>query len=180
MFGDFTEGSEPVVGEIRDQLAEPFIAATTAALAEMAGTDVFPSAVVREKPPRAWGDLAAVIRLASEREECLVLSFPTATAERLPGASRMLADSAESWSDDLIPDCMGEVANVVAGQAKSALAGTPYQFTFSLPKVLVGSGLENRRNLGQDCVAVAFRSELGEFVLQVFLRDANKMSMQGR
>jgi CheY-specific phosphatase CheX len=161
-------GEEPVVGPIRDQLLDPFIAATSAALAEMAGLEVFPSAIVREFPSRAWGNSAAVVQLQSEPLEWLVLSFPTTTASAL--AHRILADVVEVWDESLIPDSLAEIANVVSGQAKTLLAGTPYHFNFSLPKVVVGTIPEHGPAHGRDCLAVSFQSELGEFVLRLFLK----------
>ena len=159
-------GAQPVAGEIRDTLLEPFITATCVALGEMASTEVVVRAVYQKTVPHALGDIAAVLELLSAREGFLVLSFPERTAAALAG--RILAGVAEEVDADLIRDCVGEIANVVAGQAKALLAGTPYRFAFSLPKVVVG-GPEFRPKQGQDCLVVAFNSDLGEFAMQLVL-----------
>jgi hypothetical protein len=64
---------------------------------------------------------------------------------------------------------MGEIANVVAGQAKALLASTPYEFTFSLPRVAVGASSEFDPGLGFNCRNVIAGSELGKFALQLSL-----------
>ena len=37
---------------------------------------------------------------------------------------------------------MGEVANIIAGQAKTLLAETPYQLVLATPTILSGPGIE--------------------------------------
>jgi chemotaxis protein CheX len=160
------EGAQPVVGEIRDQLVEPFITATRSALGEMAGTEVVVRTVYQKALRHTLGDIAAVLGLQAATEGFLVLGFPRRTAADLAG--RILAGVTQEVDENLIRDCVGEIANVVAGQAKAILAGTPYRFTFSLPEVVVGAK-ELRPSPSLVCLVVAFSSDLGEFDLQLFL-----------
>ncbi len=161
------EGAQPVVGELRAKLLEPFIAATCAALGEMAGTEVVVRAVYQKTMHHALGDIAAVFRLRSATEGSLVLSFPQRTAAALAG--RILAGVTQEVDENLIRDCAGEIANVVAGQAKALLAETPYRFAFFMPQVVIDAK-EFRPPQGLDCLVVAFRSDPGEFALQLFLK----------
>jgi chemotaxis protein CheX len=173
---------QPVAGDIQDKLLEPFIAATRAALGEMAGTEVVVRAVFRQTlhpspiphSPMAkdrgrgeGADIAAVLELRTPPEGALVLRFPERTAAAL--ARRILAGVSQEVDENLIRDCVAEIANVVAGQAKALLAGTAYRFAFSLPRVVVGAA-EFRPQQGLDCLVVAFSSERGEFALQLFLK----------
>jgi chemotaxis protein CheX len=162
-----SEGAQPVVREIRDQLLEPFIQAARAALGEMAATEVAVRAVYQKALHHTLGDIASVLGLLSGVEGFLVLGFPERTAAAL--ARRILAGATEEVDENLIRDCVGEIANVVAGQAKAILAGTPYHFDFSLPGVVTGAKeLPTRQRL--DCFVVAFRSDQGDFSLQLFLK----------
>jgi chemotaxis protein CheX len=161
------QDTRPIVGEIRDALLEPFIEATRTALGEMAGTEVVVQAVYQTSTPRAWGDLAAVVGLRSATDATLVLSFPTRTAAALAG--RILAGVTQDVDENLIRDCLGEIANVVAGQAKTMLAGGPYRFAFALPRV-IDDAQEWPPPQGLDCLVVAFQSDPGEFVLQLYLK----------
>jgi len=155
------------VGEIRDKLLEPLISATCAALGEMASTELVVQAVCQTKLDQPLGDIAVVLGLTSATEGSLILSFPERTAAALAG--RILAGVTEELDESMIRDCMGEIANVIAGQAKALLAGSPYRFAFSLPKVVVGGSPEFRPQQGRDCLLVAFRTDLGEFALQLVL-----------
>jgi CheY-specific phosphatase CheX len=158
---------EPVAGAIRDELVEPFIQATTVALGEMAGIEVAVQSVSRAAGSKPSGDICAVVQLQSTIESVVVLCFPQATAAAL--ARRVLDEVATEPDENLIRDCMGEVANVISGQAKAMLAGTPYQLTFAVPEVMNADVLTSRAP-GLSCVVATFRSELGDFALELFLK----------
>jgi chemotaxis protein CheX len=161
--------AEPVTGEIRDSLLEPFIAGTCAAVGEMAGTNVAVRAVYRPLAPcqpAAADDIYTVLQLTSPGEGALVVSFPHRTAAAL--AKRILAGVTEQLDENLIRDCVGEIANVVAGQAKALLAESPYRFTFSMPTVLADA-TTFRPKPTHDCLAIGFHCDEGDFLMQLFL-----------
>jgi CheY-specific phosphatase CheX len=161
------DGAQPIVGELRANLLEPFIVATGTALGQMAGAEVVVRAVFQKTMHHALGDIAAVFRLRSASEGFLVLSFPERTAAALAG--RILAGVSQQVDANLIRDCAGEIANVVAGQAKALLAETPYRFVFFMPQVVVDAK-EFRAPPSLDCLAVIFSSDTGSFALQLFLK----------
>jgi CheY-specific phosphatase CheX len=83
-------------------------------------------------PPRPrigieWPDApflrqTVVLGIKPATEGLLVLSFPDRTAAAI--TERVLADAKEEIDETLVRDCVGEIANVIAGQAKTLLAGT--------------------------------------------------------
>jgi chemotaxis protein CheX len=148
-----------------ERLLEPFIEATRVALREMAGTEVVVREVYRDAPPRTPVDVAALVRFTPAAEGPLVLGFPMRTAAGLAG--RILAGAAGPPDEDLVRDCVGEIANVVAGQAKAILGDTPRRFTFSVPEVVAGP-FEFRPEHGTCCLVAAFDSEEGGFCVQLF------------
>jgi CheY-specific phosphatase CheX len=89
-----------------------------------------------------------------------MMDFPEATAAAL--ARRVLAEAAVELSTEMIRDCMGEVANVVAGQAKALLFGTPFHFTLSTPTVLAGHA-----PVAGGSQVVVFDSDVGEFAARI-------------
>src|SRR5262245_6269456 len=103
------EGARAVVGEVRDKLLEPFIAATRAALGEMVGANVSVRAVYQKTMNHSLGDLAAAIPISSATEGVLVLGFPFRTAAALAG--RILAGLTREVDENLIRDCVGEITN---------------------------------------------------------------------
>jgi chemotaxis protein CheX len=161
------EGGRPLDGELREHLLEPFVTAASVALREMAGTEVAVQGVCRNALPATLGDVSAVLPLTSGVAGPLVISFPEQTATGL--AVRILEGEAVAVAADVVADCVGEVANVIAGQAKALLAGTPYHFAFGTPRVVSGAGHEIPSRPGEDCLVAVFASDVGTFALQLFL-----------
>jgi chemotaxis protein CheX len=159
------EGEQPVSAEIREKLVEPFITATRTALGEMATTEVAVRAVCQISSHPAPGDISVAIRLTSATEAWLVLSFPERTAAIL--SSRILTGVTENVDHQLLRDCVAEIGNVVAGQAKALLAGTPFHFAFSLPRVIVGIN-DFGHLAGFNCLLVAFDCNAGDFALRLY------------
>jgi chemotaxis protein CheX len=161
--------AQPVSTEVREQIVDVFISATSMTLVEMTQTEPIVRSVCRMTQLLTAGDISALLGLAAERGggDLLVLSFPAQTAEALAG--RVLAEVAQAPDVELIRDCMGELANVVAGQAKTLLAETPFQLALATPRILLGAGLEVASPCDSMILAVIFDSAAGEFALQVCL-----------
>lgn len=156
--------AQPVDPATRLQLLEPFIAATTTALGEMAGVEVFVSSVAQGDAPDLPTDVAAIIELTGATNGLLVFSLPQGTAAAL--ARRVLKDISEEPDDSLIRDCVGEIGNVIAGQAKALLADGPRHFVFSISR---RGGADFRPAPGLRRLVIGFHSVQGDFTLQLLL-----------
>jgi chemotaxis protein CheX len=161
---EFVSGDAPIDPVVLHELLEPFIAATTGALAEMAGAEIGVRAIRQELTPADTDGLTAVVELESATAKALVLAIPRHSAAIL--AERVLAGAANDIEELLVGDVVGEVANVIAGQAKAMLAGSAHQLTFRIPKVLSSAG-GFRPPPGLRWFVVAFDSEWGEFAMAV-------------
>jgi CheY-specific phosphatase CheX len=62
---------------------------------------------------------------------------------------------------------MGEITNVIAGQAKAMLHGTPHRFAFSTPRLLSGGDPVPGAVAGREFLVVVFASDAGDFTLQL-------------
>jgi chemotaxis protein CheX len=149
--------------DIPDDLVEAFTAAVPFALKEMADVE----AVIRDSrvasAADSFADVAATIWLTTSRGVGrFTLGFPELTAAEL--ARRILADAAIAMSPDLVRDCIGEVANVVAGQAKTQLVGSDSHFTLSTPMVQIGDQVQRTRSRW----IIQFDSNIGEFIAHIF------------
>jgi chemotaxis protein CheX len=159
----------PVDEALRGQLLEPLIAATKVAFSEMAHTEVSVRAAYQKRHCIMLGELVAVLRLKSMSADSLVLDITQRTALSL--ARRVLSEVAHVTDHAIVYDCMGEIANVIAGQAKALLAETPFRFTFSTPTIHVNNAGNASVSLpGNNCLVVVFASEVGDFALQLGFR----------
>jgi chemotaxis protein CheX len=157
--------SGPVMTELRDKLLGPFCEAAITTLREMAGIEIALRSTYQKTGYRMFGDISAVLGLLGRSEGSLVLSFPEPTAEAI--VKRILSQAEEELSPGIVRDCIGEISNVIAGQARGQLVGTPYEFALSTPTVISGTNHEIRHKPGAPCLVVAFSSELGDFALQL-------------
>jgi chemotaxis protein CheX len=164
---DTCEGgdAQPLSDAVREQLLDPFVTAAQVTLTEMAGTEVAVQTAYRTRHCRPLGDLAARLPMTSPTVTALVLHFPRGTATVLAG--RVLAEVAAEPDEEMIRDCLGEVANVIAGQAKALLRGMPYHFTLSTPTVTATAGREAPASPNAEYLVAVLASSVGEFALIV-------------
>jgi chemotaxis protein CheX len=161
------QGGEPVNAKTEADLLQPIITATCSALPEMASVEPFVRAEFQRPLQPAQGDLSVVLDIVHASAGRLILSFPKTTADAL--ARRVLAEVTETLDEAMVRDCMGEIANVIAGQAKALWAETAYPFAFSLPRVVTRGSPELELKSGQSCLVVEFGSTVGNFALQLAL-----------
>lgn len=110
----------------------------------------------------AEADLFAVLPVTTAAGEgAFVLALPEETALAL--ARRVFAEAGIEPDAAVVRDCAGEIVNVVCGQAKTLLGGTPYHFTLSTPRVETGAPAAER------AFVIAFGSDAGPFALRVHL-----------
>jgi CheY-specific phosphatase CheX len=159
---DIPADAKPVPTSIPREMIEAFVAATTTAFQELAQTEVAarePFAVDR----LLTQDVSATIMLRHDPPGRLVLSFPLPVLEAL--VSRYL-DGAATLTPELLDDAAGEFANVVSGQAKTILKGTPEHYWLSTP-VVSRAAPSLADNEGANIVTLIFDCDCGTFVLQV-------------
>jgi CheY-specific phosphatase CheX len=150
-----------------DGMVEAFVTATRVSLEEMAGLNVIVRSVSKRGGTWANGDVVAVVGLTWGYLE---LHIPSATARTM--AAGILEGVASDPDEALVQDCMGEVANVIAGQAKTLLAETPHAFTFLVPEVAWGRvPLVPEDFVGERCV-ITFGSAPGDFALQLLVASS--------
>lgn len=78
-------------------------------------------------------DVCGVIDVSGEVNGCVVVSMPEPLATTL--ASELLGDTIETLDEDCI-DAVGEIANMIAGNAKTDFPGGAS--AISVPKVVIG------------------------------------------
>jgi CheY-specific phosphatase CheX len=153
-----------VAGEAQaiPEVVDAFTSATVTAFQELAGTEVAlcEPAVASLSPPPA--DVNAVIELRRQTPGRLICAFPSAVLEAL---SRRYLPPGLALTPDILDDTAGEFANVIAGQAKTMLKGTPYHYALSTPIVT-----RNRcvpRPGSADGIELRFDCDAGPFLVWI-------------
>ncbi len=148
--------------ENRDELTQAFATAVSVAIREMASVEAALADSRPEKCAIQPGEIAATLRLTGRDEGFLVLTMPTETATAL--ARLVLAGTLNDPDEAMVQDCVNEVANIIAGQAKTLLYGTPHHFSFS-PPLAAASPLPSEI----EWMVQTFASDVGELTLHVHL-----------
>jgi len=157
--------ARPISGGEQPSIVAAFVTSTEVALREMAAAEVVVRASYAWPLREAFGEVSASMRLATDSGAVggMVLNFPAAGAAAL--AARVLELDAAPTSAEAVRDCVGEVLNVIAGQAKAMLGATRHHFRFGTPR-FHGAGEALGVGGGVGGFAVAFDSEFGPFALQ--------------
>ncbi len=111
--------------------------------------------------------ISGVIGLSGKAVGTVVINLSEEVA--LKAASAMLMMEMTSLNDDVL-DAVGELANVVAGQAKAELE--EYELNVSLPNVVTGKDHEIRFPSVAKPICVPFETDFGPLRLEVGLEPA--------
>jgi chemotaxis protein CheX len=144
------------------EVAEAFASAAITALQELVQVETFPEVVGYESGPHSGRPVViATIRLLRDQPGLMSLVLTIDTAAQL--AARYLPEGTPLMPE-MIDDVAGEFANVIAGQAKTMLKGSPYHFHVSLPTVARADAWHPGRNANAN-MTVGLVSKLGEILL---------------
>lgn len=148
------------------QVIEAFTSAAVSALQELTQVE----AVVDEIPALEFFEehplIAAKVRLVRALPGTMTLVLSEESGLSL--ASRYLPSGTE-LTDEMIDDVAGELANVIAGQSKTILKGTPYHFGLSIPTVRRVQGLSQLADVVSQSRAGALRVGAEQLILFIQL-----------
>lgn len=146
----------------------PFIEATLRSLEMMASITAEKSGLAIKEDLITTYDLSAIIGIAGEPSGSVILSFPAGLACRI--ASNMLMEEITTL-DRSVEDAIGEIGNIVVGDARRLLIQDGFNLSISVPTVVIGQGHKISRSGDVPCIAIPFRTEFGEFEVNVGLKD---------
>lgn len=115
------------------QYINPFVMAIKRVFETALGTKVQVGKAFIKRDPCPSADVSGVIGFSGDAAGCVVLSLPSRVATR---AASELAGTGIDESHPDFADAIGELANMVAGDAKKEFHGV--NVSFSLPSVIIG------------------------------------------
>ena len=145
------------------QIAKPFIKATVNILSTMAGVSATPGTPYIKKTAVAKGDVSAIVGVSGDRNGTISVSFTKSCAVAV--LKGMLGDDIQDLLGDL-QDVVGEITNMISGQARAGLADMGLTLQGTTPTVVVGDNHLLRHISSQPVVAIPFTSPHGEFTVE--------------
>ena len=150
------------------QYITPFIQAAQEAILQLFAleTKALTPYLVKKDETLDW-DISAIIGIAGEARGLVVLSFPSGLAQELTG---ILRGAAKTAIDDDVVDTVGEVVNIIAGNAKKGLE--QFRLLISLPSIVQGPRHQVLWPSGPvPIITIPFSTSRGHFSLSVGLED---------
>jgi len=146
----------------------PFIEAVTGAFDQL--FELQPQALTpylaKKEEILDW-DISGIIGIAGEARGLVVLSFPSDLAQ---GLASMLTGSTKTSMDEDVTDTVGELVNIIAGNAKKGLE--EFRLLISLPSIVQGSHHQVTWPSGPiPIITIPFSTTRGHFSLSVGLEN---------
>lgn len=120
-------------------------------------------------------DVSGIIGMSGDVEGSVVLSFPTATAERI--VSIFTGEELAATHEDF-PDAVGELVNMVSGGAKAQFTGK--NVSISCPSVVIGKDHLVFARKDVVCIQMLCNSDCGDFAVEVTFRKGAGQQEQGQ
>lgn len=147
-------------------IAKAFIKATTEILSTMAGIEAKSGAPYVKKNALAKGDVSAIVGVTGPKRGTIAVSFTEPCAVAL--VKGMLGDDIQDLMQDT-QDAVGEVANMVSGQARATLAAKGLTLQGATPTVIIGKDHIVSHSTTSPVVAIPFTTSDGEFTVEFCL-----------
>jgi CheY-specific phosphatase CheX len=162
MLVDRPPDARPVDPSLFSAVIAAVTAATVTTFEELCQTPVVPGEPYQSRIISNVDAVTAEITLRRAVPGRLVLAFPRQVLAVL--ASRYLPG--ETITPEIADDTAGEFANVIGGQAKTMLHGTPFHFHLSTPRVGVATSTTTD---APEFLVLTFDCDAGNFAVHVYL-----------
>jgi chemotaxis protein CheX len=149
------------------EFINPFIDATRNVFSTMCGIDIERKKLFLKDDHKMLGDVSGVMGMSGSAHGSVVISLPEKLACYV--VAKMLGEAPADKLNPEVCDGVGEVINMIAGQAKASLVKTKYHFNISIPSVVSGTGHEITHRKGTPNIVVLFEAEGQDFAIQVCL-----------
>ncbi|MFQ6027963.1 MAG: chemotaxis protein CheX [Dehalococcoidia bacterium] len=116
-------------------------------------------------------DIAAVIGVSGKLDGTVVYGFPLGTAKAI--VSSMVGEEEANVRDEIGLSALGEIANMITGNAATALAQIGYGCNISPPVIVEPAGARFTTMSGPQ-IMVTFNSVLGIFTVRVGLYESHR------
>lgn len=144
----------------------PFINATTNVLETMAFIKSVPGKPYLKKDDVAKGDVTGVIGITGETNGTIAVTFEEACILKI--VSNMFGEEMTTLNSE-IADAVGELTNMISGQARRELEGLGMVFEAAIPSVVSGRSHSITHYTDGPKIAIPFTTDGGKFTIEVCL-----------
>lgn len=148
------------------EVINSFVRATVHVLKTMAFTEAMAGKPYIKADHTASGDVSGVIGMTGEKESSMSLTFTAASICSI--VSSMFGEAFDKIDDD-VKDAVGELTNMICGDARRELEEKGYLVKGAIPTVITGHDHSIKHMSNDPVIAIPFRISAGTFVLELCL-----------
>lgn len=149
----------------------PFLDAVINVLSTMAGIQAEPGKPYINRERVASGDVTGLIGVSGYTTGTISLTLEKEAI--LAIVNNMLSEGYTEIDDD-IADAVGELTNMVSGQARAKLSEQGMSLRASTPSVVIGRGHTVEHVVTAPILSIPFSTEYGALVVEVCFTDAEE------
>lgn len=145
-------------------LINPFLEATLHVLKTIAGIDAHKGKPFLKKDNVAIGDVSGVIGLAGDMNGIISVTFTEKCIFYI--VTGMFGEEVKELNAE-IGDAVGEIANMISGQARQKLEGQGTNLQAAIPSVVIGKNHTISHLTKQPIIALPFSTQGGDFTVEI-------------
>jgi len=146
------------------KIVNPFINATLNVLETMAFVKSEPQKPYLKKENVAKGDVSGVVGFTGETNCTVFITFDEPCIVKI--VSNMIGEQINEINDE-IKDAVGELTNMISGQARKELEEMGKLFQGGIPSVVSGKNHELLPMTKGPRIAIPFKTDFGSFTIEV-------------
>lgn len=147
-------------------LINPFINATLTVLQTMAFIKAQAGKPYLKKDDLARGDVSGIIGITGEAHGTMAVTFDEAGILKI--VSNMFGEQMMELNSE-VADAVGELTNMISGQARRELEEKGRLFDAAIPTVVTGKGHRIMHITSGPKIAIPFKLEEGGFTIEICL-----------
>jgi len=148
------------------KMINPFINATLNVLGTMAFVKAGAGKPYLKKDDFAQGDVSGVIGFTGKTNGTMYVTFDESCILKI--VSNMFGEEMKEINNE-ITDAVGELTNMISGQARKELAEIGKVFQGAIPSVITGKSHKLRPMTNGPKIAIPFKTDFGNFIIEVSL-----------
>jgi len=150
----------------------PFLGAVIGVLETMAMVKVAPGKPFVKKDRAATGDVTGLIGVSGFATGTIALTMSQGAILNI--VTNMVGEEYTRINDD-VADAVGELTNMISGQARRALSENGMNFKASTPSVIVGKGHQVNHVGAGPILSIPFSTDGGDFIVEVCFASSEKV-----
>jgi len=155
---------------MREELVNPFLAATVHVLKTMIHLEPVVGKPYVKKENSTKGDISGIVGIIGDGEGSLCLTFSKECILYI--VSKLFGEEQHEINEE-VKDAVGELTNMISGDARRRLEEAGYHFQGAVPSVVCGPNHEIKHITKGPILAIPFKTQAGDFTVEISFQKGN-------